>query len=59
MNEDQCPKSPTGKHAPDWGSLRRVPDLKYVFDVDCKHCGACGSLVIEPGDDPNADDINW
>lgn len=56
---DECHKSPTREHVPDWGSLQRVPDLLNVFDVECKHCGACGSLVIEPGDDPTGEDVNW
>ena len=59
MDEEHCPESPTGEHAPNWATLQRVPDLVNVFDVECKHCGVCGSLVIEPGDDPNAEDVNW
>lgn len=57
--EIECLKSPTGEHVPDWGSMQKVPDLENVCDVWCRYCGASGSLAVEPGDDPDAEDVNW
>ena len=50
--EDDCPRSPTGKHEAD-GNLTQADGLKWIVDVCCKHCGRSGGVRVIP------EEIGW
>jgi hypothetical protein len=46
---DRCPTGPDGQHQPDPATVshgRDTPD--GVVDVNCRHCGRSGSLLLDP-----------
>lgn len=57
--DDKCPDSPDGKHAPDPASIAPADGAgedsgtDWIVDIWCSHCGRSGSTQINP------DDIQW
>ena len=56
-SEEKCLKASGQKHEPEPSSLAYVDG--DIFDVNCKHCGRSGSLVLHLDDINDRDDINW
>lgn len=55
--EDVCPESPDGKHAPDWRSVSTTHDGgESYIDINCKHCGRSGCVGSSAS---LTADINW
>lgn len=46
-SDEECSKSPTGKHESD-GDFCRADGCNWIADVRCKYCGRSGSVVVDP-----------
>ena len=49
MSYNRIDDDPPCNHEPDPLSAQQADDSPYIIDYACKHCGAFGSVAVEPG----------